>query len=469
MVKNLRIILALFCLLSASTFALNNDSLITALKTMRADTNKVTALYKIALSVSENDSTAGNKYANEMLALARVLKYVKGVAKAWMAMGQIAYSAHSFKQAIHYFEKSSTAYKECNYSFGELECNYWLMRCYRRTADYPLYAKYIAFVETEAKRTNNSLYLERAYEGYGNLYRYLGQYPGSIENYTKAIEIAEKAGMMSEAAIALNNLSLVYGILGQTDEELRIELRTYKIVSDLKDSSDLVLCLSNLSGSYQNLHKTDTSWKCITMAMDIINKKGEKNLNFKDVASVYGQYSTLCSLKKDYHTAVEYQNKNIRISQDYGDIKTVAGGYSALADIFVLMGNKTFAEEYFLKSLAINKEIGFLNGQLLNYESLANFYRVQKKNLQADTCTSRYNILKDSVNAMNSTRKLQEAGILYKINEQKQELIKINEEKKLKEIEQARKLQITYIIGGLLTLLLLGWAILRQRKKRLKQ
>lgn len=139
--------------------------------------------------------------------------------------------------------------------------------------------------------------------------------------------------------------------------------------------------------------------------MDIIKRRGESNINFKDAASVYGQVSALAASRKDFKTAVEFQNKNINISKNYGDIKTVANGYSGLADIFVQMQNKTFAEEYYLKSLEINKNIGFLNGELSNYSSLESLYKSLNKPEKAAECAKQYAILKDSIDAMTNAKK----------------------------------------------------------------
>jgi len=364
-------------------------------------------------------------------------------------------------------EKGAVAFKECKYAFGVLECNFWLACCYRRTANYTLYGKHLSLMEDDAKRLNNQPYLARTYEGYGNLYRYIGHYSNSIENYTKAITISEKLGNLNEEAVALNNLSLVYGMLGQTAEELKIELRTYKIIQGLKDSANMVLCLSNLSSLYQAMNKMDTARKCIDRAMNIIKIKGEANINFKDAASVYGQYSTFASANKDFTTAVEYQNKNINLSKQNGDIKTVASGYISFTDIFLLIGQKTFAEEYYLKSLDINKEIGFINGQMTNYQSLQEFYKLQKNLQKAELYAKEYAVLKDSLAVMTNQKKLMEAEALYAINEQRQEIATKNLNERLEQLKRERKQTITYVLTtALIVVLLIGLVLfIRYHKK----
>jgi len=460
---SIAIVLAAFW--SLSSLAINKDSLEQALKTMRPDTNKVQALYDLSTHKDITDTSVALGYANQMLALARELKYVKGAAKAWQAMGVIEYYALNFKRAIYFFDKSSLAYKETSYARGSMICFHWIARCYRRIADYPQYGKYLAALEDKAKQLNDQEYLAYAYEGYGNLYRYLGDYSKSIENYTRAIDISEKTGQLQDASVALNNLSLVYGILGQSADELKIQQRTYKIILQLKDSANMVLCLGNLASIYEAMGKTDTAQMYIDRAMRIIRSRGEENVNFKDVASVYGEYANLLAGKKDLLTAVTFYNKAINLSKTNQDIKSVASGYADLAGVFILMKNKSMAEEYYLKALEINKSIGFINGQMLNYQSLQDLYKFLNNTKKAEECGKLWTILNDSVTVMTNARKLSEAEALYKINEQREELVRLNEQRKLEELKAEKKKFWAYAITGALVVLVCVLFFIRSRKK----
>jgi len=455
MLWRIYIAIVLTAFLSLPTLAINKDSLEQAIKTMRPDTHKVQALFDLATHKDIVDSSVALAHANQMLALARELKYVKGAAKAWQAMGVIEFYALNFKRSIYFFGKGALAYKESTYPRGTMLCYHWLARCYRRIAEYTQYGKYLALMEEQAKALKDEEYLSYTYEGYGNLYRYLGDYPKSLENYIKAIDISEKRGDLHDVSVALNNLSLVYGILGQSDEELKIEKRTLAVIGELNDSANMVLCLSNLSSIYESLHKMDTSQMYCDLAMKIIQRRGEANLNFKDVASVYGQHANLLSEKKDYLTAVKYYNKSINLSKTNQDIKTVASGYANLAGVFTLMGNKSMAEEYFLKALDINKSIGFINGQVMNYQSLTDLYKFLKNDKMAEESQRRYTLLKDSLDAMTNARKLAQAEALYKINEHREELARLNELRKIEELKAEKKKFWVYIITGALVLVVL--------------
>lgn len=468
MIKRLKLIfllagLCLFLPLAGT----NTDSLSRAVKTMRADTGKINALYELA--VSKNiDSTVAIGYVNEMFALASQLNYEKGTARAWQARGIVSYHALAFQYAVGFFEKASSIYTKCDYLYGNMLCSYWAARCYRRIANYAQYGKALAQMESYARTLHNEEHLSYAYEGYGNLYRYLGRYPLSIENYNKAIKIAEKNNRLHDASVALNNLSLVYEMLGQDKEELVIQKRNYKIIQELKDSVNLTLCLSNLSALYQGMNKTDSSLYFINMAMDIINRKGEDKLNFKDVASVYGQYAALAALKGDYKVAIEFQNKSINLSRNNKDVKTVANGYGNLAEIFLKMNNRALAEEYFTKALEIYKGIGFIDGQLNNYRSLEELYRSQKNEKKAEECALHYKLLKDSLAILSNAQKLAEAQALVEIQAQQEELLlqeRYRAEEAKKVSERARR--IYAIVGsGLIVLISLIVFILYRRKKK---
>jgi tetratricopeptide (TPR) repeat protein len=452
---------ALFC-----TRAGNTDSLLQALKTMPADTGKVNALFTLATGYSPSDTNTAYQYAHEMLSLAQKLEWQKGIAKSWQAMGVIAYYATNFNRALPFFERAAAEYGKTSYPRGALLCHFWMARCYRRIADYPNYAKFLTLLEQRATQQNDLEYLGNAHEGFGNLYRYLGQYPKSIEHYTRAIEIAEKRGDKHDESVALNNLSLVYEALGEQKQELAIQMRNYRLLQQIQDTTNLVLCLSNLSSLYEGMGQMDSAKRYLSGAMALIEMAGEKNLDFKDVASVYGQNANILADDKKFVEAIEYYKRAIRLSQDNKDIKSVAGGYSSMADVFSAMKNKTMAEEYYLKSLAINRSIGHLKGAMANYESLESLYRPQNS-VRADSCRKLRLVMQDSLKVLTSAEELKHAEALYVINEQHEKLVNLSKEKQLRELEAETRAQrmwlATALLGG--AGLLIGLVVLLRRKK----
>jgi tetratricopeptide (TPR) repeat protein len=437
---------------------------------MPNDTAKLEALYQLATNLPQTDSARAYAYAGELLSISNELNNPKGVGKAWQARGVIAYNLHSFQLAVSYFEKATSFFKDINHSRGTMICYWWMARCHRRSANYPGYARALTLLEIVAKLRNDKEYLGYAYEGFGNLYRYLGKYPLSIENYTKAIKLAEERGDLHDISVALNNMSLVYGMLGQSKEELKLELRNYAIVKEMKDSASMVLVQSNLAGLYATMKQMDSAWHYINMAMEIIRMKGEDNLFFKDVASVYGQYANLSSGKKDYKTAIEYENKNVNLSRKNGDIKTVSDGYNSLAGIFLLMGNKGLAEEYFLKSLDITTQIGYINGQVSNYQALADLYFDQKNFQKAYMHLRECSVLKDSLSRLANAEKLAEAEAMYKVQEQQHDIAMLSQDKRMQEMEIEQKKLLAYsLMAGLAFVITLSVAALRIRKKHRDQ
>lgn len=448
------------------SFSLNTDSLARAIKKMKPDTARVSALYNLATS-KNMDTAVAIGYVNEIFELAEKLDYTKGMGMAWQARGVISYYALSFKHATIYFNKGAQAYAGAGYLRGSMLCHFWNARCYRRLADYPQYSHSLILLEDYANKLKNEEYLSYAYEGFGNLYRYLGQYPKSIDNYNKSIQLSEKNGRLHDASVALNNLSLVYELLGKKEDEFKLQWRNYQIVQQIADSVNMVLCLSNLSALYQELGKIDSSSFYLDKAVAIIKRKGEENVNFKDVAAVYGQVASLAGFKKDFKTAVEYQNMAIRISQANGDIKTVAGGYGAMADFFSKMGNKSLAEEYYRKSLGINKQIGYLDGQLGAYRLLEELYRSRNDFKKAEECGANYRLLKDSLAILNDSKKLAVAEAMVKIQAQKESLIlqQRKRDEEALESNDAKKRQY-YIIGGGLLALTAGIIAYRYNRRR---
>lgn len=433
----------------------SNDSLAQHISNLPDDTAKVNALYRLAMDLRMEDSTASANYARDMLSLAEELDFTQGQAKAYYALGRLSSYYNEHEHCAGLLKKGAALYEKAAYPTGTMKCYYWIARCYRRIADYPNYQKYLALLEHQADNLNNKEYLSYAYEGYGNLYRYVGDYPKSIEYYMKAIELSEEIGNMEDAAGALNNMSLVYAYQDKTEEVLEIQLRNYEMRKKLGVKSDMVLCLSNLSSTYSDLGQDEKAWEYIHKAMAIIEEVGAENVLFKDKASTYAQFGYLAADEGDYATAIEYYHKDIAIREENKDVKAVGNGYGNLAYVYELMGDDARAEEFFRKELAIHQNIGYLNGQKDVWWSLTELKSKQGDHQAAYLYLKEYIKLSDSVTNAASAERIAQVEAQYKVKEQQQQITLLSKDKALQELELERRQIISYTLGGGLILVFL--------------
>jgi signal transduction histidine kinase len=446
-----------FCLDAYSS----KDSLIRVINSLPDDTNKVNALFDLSMSVQKEDSVASVTYAHYTLVLAEKLKFVKGQALAYYAMGRLSHEYNEHDKAITLFSRGVALSQKANYATGIMRCYYWMARCYRRTADYSNYGKFLALLEQQAAQQKDKTYLSYAYEGYGNLYRYIGDYPESIENYLKAIDLSEELGNLEDVSLALNNMSLVYEYQGKLREGLKAQERGYSVLQRLGEKSKMVLCLSNLSVSYHGLGQNEKAKEYIGKAMAIIKELGPGKIQFKDVASAYGQFASMAADRGDYAIALEYFNEDFKLREANKDKKGLSDACGSLAYVYGLLGKDALATEYLMKQLAMAGNIGYTNGQIKAYRSLADLEIKQADYKAAYYYMQQYTLLKDSILNQASVKRMAEVEARLKVKEQQQQIKLLSRNKAMQTLELERRNVILYaLLIGIFFIVLLALVLL---------
>ncbi|TND08301.1 MAG: ATP-binding protein [Bacteroidetes bacterium] len=449
-----------------------SDSLALAIASLPDDTSKIDALDSLAMSLRNKDSAACATYALYMLWLSEKLQFPEGRARAYYILGRLTGDHNAHEKAIGYLEKGASVSEQAGYGPGLLECYYWIARYYRRLADYPGYHEYLSLLEQEVLSQHNKLYLSYAWEGYGNLYRYLGDYPQSIHHYMRAVRLSEELGELEDESTALNNMSLVYEYQGNNEEALKVQLLNYDILRKLGDRSNLALCLSNLSNLYDELGSKEKARQFIDDAIAVVNEAGPGKIHFKDLGSVYCQYADLHAEEGRYDSALVYYRKDLDLRMTNGDKKAVSECYSSFAYVYELMGEDQRAEEYLLKSLTIAKEIGFKNGQKNAYESLADLETKQGNYREAYQYMQQFKILTKTLDSAASIKQAAETEAWFKVKEQQQQIMLMAKDREVQALELNRTEVISYALGGgLFLILMLSLAVFKgyKEKKRANQ
>jgi len=385
----------------------------------------------------------------------------------YFIMGRRAYANKEYEQATKLLIKGATLADESEYTAGAMLCYYWIARCYRRIANYANYQKYLALLLERANKLNDKEYRYFAYEGFGNLYRYLGDYPQSLENYMKAIELSESMGKLSETSTALNNMSLVYDYMGNTEEQLKLQLRNYEILQKIGEKPDLVLCLSNLSGIYADMNQYEKAGEYVRKALRIVEEEGENNIPFKDLAAAYSQYANYAMRQGNYSLALLYYGKGFELMKLNKDKKGVSDYYASLADVYSLMGKDKLAEELYLKQWALAKEMRYMNGRISACESLKKLKMKQGNYRSACAYLEEYALLKDSMVSEISAQKMAEAETRFKLKNQLQTIKLLYNNKSIQDLELQRRKIISYGLSiGLVLMLLIALFVFKSYRQK---
>jgi tetratricopeptide (TPR) repeat protein len=205
------------------------------------DTNKVIKINKQGFDMRMTNPEQTVAYGQRALELAEKLDYKKGIGESYRVIGVGNYYLNESKKSIDAYLNALDNFQQINDLRGE------------------------------GKVLNNI----------GNLYR-LNDYDLALEYFQRALAIAQKLSDDKLRATIYINIGDVYARKKFFSQALNYDNQSYKLLSRLKDTVNLVLCLQNKGVIYFNLQQFDKADSLLRAA-----NEEAKNLDLLEtVASV---------------------------------------------------------------------------------------------------------------------------------------------------------------------------------------
>jgi serine phosphatase RsbU (regulator of sigma subunit)/Tfp pilus assembly protein PilF len=191
--------------------------------------------------------------------------------------------------------------------------------------------------------------LGQSYIVYGNINRLQGQYLEALENYLKALEIAEEfeePGRLLQDSY--NNLGVIYRYLGELDKAMEFNLKAKQAFEQAGDNVLLAGSLNNIGNVYHVQGNYSMALEYYQQALALF----EKNNDLVRTGSGYYNIGVLQYYMKNHSSAMEYFNKSLEIREKINDKK-------GIINLLVVMGMTSneardyeSSEDYFLKALS---------------------------------------------------------------------------------------------------------------------
>ena len=349
----------------------------------------------------------------------------------------------------------------------------------------------------------NELYLE------GMALFNAGDYPGAIELYNQALNVAREADAAILKARTLNNIGIIYAELSGHDKALEHFLHALRINNRINDSINIAKTNANIGNLYINMRKYEEALKHLQEsqaifereellneiartlnnigeihklqrnytkalqfhleALDLRKKLGDNRMTAHSYANVGSTYNQTGA----YARAVEYLEQAQTLIEPEQDMPGLLSIYNYLAHAFNGLGQHEQARTYLYKGLSLSKEIGMRRGMVQFYIALANLYAtLEEKDLAIDYYRSVINH-RDTLYDEQTNRRIAEMRIIYETEKKEQENQLLHNEIALQQlkIQQTN----TYIIATLIVLcLFIGLSIFaymafRNKKKALEK
>ena len=295
----------------------------------------------------------------------------------------------------------------------------------------------------------------------GLLYKELGEYDKALEHYYQSLTIADSVHWTEGSSVALNNISILYNIQGNTKQAISILKDSWKLVKDKNQNNVLFDISINLLDMYTQLENFDSALYYGAKAKEIANE-GNSPYNKAFVQLGFGK---LYIAQHQYRKAKASLNKATELSEKNGfneihleSLLEIARAERLSANLKSAKAALNMAEKLDNKLNIPSLHIKYLM-QLSKYSEASNNYKsAYKYYTQAIH-------LRDSINKNWERVKYSEIEALnqIKLEKQKNEVLKQN--LSLKQLQLKHQRLILYISVVSLLILLWLFAILYRKRK----
>jgi signal transduction histidine kinase len=316
--------LALFHLAMVSYASKTSEEILFQIAKAADDSTKVNLLNKYAFEYRAKNFDSSKVYAENALALARQLKYKKGIAESLKNIGTANWNKGFFAEAKALYHQSLAIYEEIKDTngIGRLYNNLGLIELTQN--EFAVAIDYFKQSIIFNKATMDTFMLCNAYYNIAISHFYLKDYTKAITNHYKSIEYADVIN--SEVILAQN-----YGSLGAS-----------------------YTFLKNYESAYENLNQALS----ICLRLDLK----------RELAHIYNLLAHYYLEVHDYKMAIECAEKSALIADSLNSLINIYEANKLLADAWSKLGN--FEKAYKYQSLSVEKFVKLTNEQ--NSQIIAN-------------------------------------------------------------------------------------------------
>ncbi|HTB07312.1 MAG TPA: tetratricopeptide repeat protein [Bacteroidia bacterium] len=320
------------------------DSLQSALKTERDDTNKVNTLNILSedfWKIGKYDTSM--MYAKNAQAIAEKTDYKKGIAEAFRNIGIIYVNKGDYINALGYIPKALELSQEIGdkpgiaAGYGRLANIYWNQGNYPKALDCDLKALDIN------QQLGNKKGIAGNLNNTGLVYFSQHNYPKALEYYLKALEIKQKLGDKYTIAISMGNIGLVYYLQGNYQKSLEYAMSALQLVEEIDDKEGIARNLSSVGSAYKSMGYYSKALEYDMKALNLGRKIGDKS----GMANILTTLGSIHTELKNYSQARIYLDSALMLSKQIGEKEDIGASYNDLAVLDSITGNyKQSLEEY---------------------------------------------------------------------------------------------------------------------------
>lgn len=308
-------------------------------------------------------------------------------------------------------------------------------------------------------KQNHPVDLAQAYNGIAMVIGSKGDNKRSITYYLKSIEILKKQGDYLSLSKTYSNLSYVYVALQETEKALEIRRKAYAAAKKCKNEEEIRFVELNLGSSFNALGKADSAVFYLNRAEAYF----EKNFNAQILNGIYNDLGQAYSVSGEDQLAEEYYLKSIELLREGGFVFALPGTLSNYG--LVLEGKGDYLKGILncQEGYAIAKSMQYLEVERIACECLYLNFKGAKQADSALLYLEKTELLKDSISGIEKQKEILQDELELSYSKEKAGII----DSANAELNNEISFRNWVLFGfALLLVVALGlFFILRQRKK----
>lgn len=332
-------------------------------------------------------------------------------------------------------EALNIASKIENKSLQAISLNY-IGVIYRNLGDYNTSLHFYFRALKLADQANDSIQIAYSYNNIGGIYRLTGDYQSALYNIFKALNIFEKLNDRRGIAFCTINIAIIYRKENNFVKSIEYLNHTLKIREELRDEQGIALTMNHLAEVYYEQQDFDKALEYYLILQNLYEKINEK----KGLAAVWGGIGGVYQNKGDYANAVLYRQKALDLNREIGNVDGEIINLNNLAIVQTHFNKNQAALDLLMAALQLSTQIGSDNSRLDCYKYFTKYYEIISNYPKAFEYSQKFIQLKDSILSKEQMELAVELEARYKIEKAQKD-----NELLQKDIESGKK-QRTYLI-----------------------
>ncbi|MDP2724232.1 MAG: tetratricopeptide repeat protein [Bacteroidales bacterium] len=300
---------------------------------------------------------------------------------------------------------------------------------------------------------------------FGLLHKELGEYDKALNQYYTSLSICDSLGWSEGTTAALNNISLLYYLNGNTEKAISILDESRQIADSINYDNQLLDIYINLMDMYVEIHCFDSALYSGNKALELAIRQNTPY----NRAYIEAGFGKLFLKQGNYPQAVESFTHSVALAARNGYSELQQEGLLNMANAFVNLGKPSSADSVLLIADSVDEIIRLprLHIQLLTEK--ANLFKKKMDYKSAFDFQTKAIFLKDSIDSSWEKVKYAEINTLYQIKLQKQRNLDLEKSLLYNQLQiKQQRFIIIISVGFLVILSILVIMIYRKRRFELK-